>query len=77
MRSIRANTSSCSTKSPRSAEAIPRFTAATNSDELSFRPEQADAFASRSLPVNASACGVEEPLFDFSLKIGSSSSPSP
>ena len=30
-----------------------------NIKNLSFRPERADAFSSRSLPVNASACAVE------------------
>ena len=33
---------------------------------LSFRPKRADAFSSRSLPVNASARAVEESLFDLS-----------
>src|SRR5579862_2566403 len=34
--------------------------------ELSFRPERADAFSSRSLRANASACAVEEPRLNRS-----------
>src|SRR5262249_53838960 len=43
----------------------PRFGRAHLS--LSFRPERADAFSSRSLCANASACGAEESLFDRSV----------
>jgi hypothetical protein len=33
-------------------------------EQPSFRPKQADVFLPRSLPANASACAVEESLFD-------------
>ena len=33
-------------------------------NKLSFRPEHTDAFSSRSLPVDASVCAVEEPWLD-------------
>jgi len=39
--------------------------------ELSFRPKQADAFFLRSLPANASACKVEKSLFVFAPNVDS------
>jgi Endoribonuclease YbeY len=36
---------------------------------LSFRPKRADAFSSRSVPLNASARAVEEPWLDFSPSV--------